>query len=769
MQLLIGGVDKTNLLKRGTLYIDDNVNGRTTCSFVLFDKTGSYHPEAGDAVYIYDNDGDLIFAGTIDELEEIKPLGTSSLETFIQAVDWHQIADRRIVAEVYEKGDIVSDIDDTQADFQEGTLTDVIATDTGELELDKVGDRLTANNLLLNPRLSNNGENWTPYYATDYVDSSGEWPFVHTEETYGGIYQEKTGLTAGEYYVVSYYVKHKSGLQDIGSHLGPLENTEVRIDRGAWQTGSIITVPADGQWHLIEVRGTAKASPTDNRIFVQPGRGTAGVSEFWFQYAMFEQGQEATEPDLQGNRLSSRLDLSSVGTAKSSIIQWTANVPANTTLTIEANLSLDGGQTWKGWKTCTSGQPIPDITEGTDLSNALLDCRQRLETTDTTVTPSLSYLELEIQPDNPKAGHVVRNILNNYLSDENITEGMIQDGPNITKAVFNYLPVSQCLDEICQLSGHQWIINPDKSLDFFARTANTAPFSINESSDLRNVKVRKNRDNYRNKQYVRAGKDITTVQVREFAGDGKTRVWTVDLPIAKIPTVKVNSIEKTVGIRGVETGKDFYWQKGDKTISQDSSGTVLTSSDTLTIEYQGFYPIIVVTEDSGAINDRKTVEGGTGIYEHVEDRRDIDEQDAALENANSLLRRYARISKVLYFDTFAKGLKAGQLLPVNLPHHELVENMLISRVTITDPTRVDGILRYSIEAISGEAVGGWVNFFKRLTQKQQSFVIRENEILIRLHSFQDEFEKPIMEDEMTYTLHQYHICGEITCGTDVII
>jgi hypothetical protein len=28
---------------------------------------------------------------------------------------------------------------------------------------------------------------------------------------------------------------------------------------------------------------------------------------------------------------------------------------------------------------------------------------------------------------------------------------------------------------------------------------------------------------------------------------------------------------------------------------------------------------------------------------------------------------------------------------------------------------------------------------------------------------------PTMEDEMTYTLHQYHICGQTICGTGVIL
>ena len=34
-----------------------------------------------------------------------------------------------------------------------------------------------------------------------------------------------------------------------------------------------------------------------------------------------------------------------------------------------------------------------------------------------------------------------------------------------------------------------------------------------------------------------------------------------------------------------------------------------------------------------------------------------------------------------------------------------------SIVTITDPGRADGELSYLVEALDGEAVGGWVSFF----------------------------------------------------------
>jgi len=97
-----------------------------------------------------------------------------------------------------------------------------------------------------------------------------------------------------------------------------------------------------------------------------------------------------------GFRLSPVYDISPVDIAASSTISWNATLPANTSLTVETNLSFDGGTTWQGWQTCTSGGSIPGITKGTNISNAKIQVRQTLSTTNTTVTPQLHDLTISI-------------------------------------------------------------------------------------------------------------------------------------------------------------------------------------------------------------------------------------------------------------------------------------------------------------------------------------------------------------------------------------
>lgn len=370
--------------------------------------------------------------------------------------------------------------------------------------------------------------------------------------------------------------------------------------------------------------------------------------------------------------------------------------------------------------------------------------------------------------ENRTAGFIVNDIIGKYLAEEGITAGEIQEGATVQRAVFNYMTASQCFDELSELTGFQWKINPDKTLDFFNRATFTGT-PINEQSGIKNLRVKKSRQQYRNRQFIRAGQDISQVQTRTFKGDGETQTFTVDLPIAKVPTIKVNGVTKTVGIRGLDTGFDWYWQKNDKTISQENNDSKLTSSDVLTIEFQGFYPIVVVAENTGEMLSRQNIEGGSGIYESIEQKASIDSRESALAFSEGLLRRFANIQLQVTFETYTR-YKAGELVDVSFPSHGINEQMLVAEVGVHDTGSVDHRLIYTVKLVSGESFGGWVNFFKKLAEQNKTFVIRENEIVVKLSSFSDTFTQPRFTDSMTYSIHQYKVCNtNLMCGTGVTI
>jgi hypothetical protein len=85
-----------------------------------------------------------------------------------------------------------------------------------------------------------------------------------------------------------------------------------------------------------------------------------------------------------------------VGRVGSSRIAWESNVPANTTLIVKAAISTDGGSTYGSFQTCTSGQTIPGLTQGMDISSARLKVQEDLATSDGTKTPQLQELTIDV-------------------------------------------------------------------------------------------------------------------------------------------------------------------------------------------------------------------------------------------------------------------------------------------------------------------------------------------------------------------------------------
>lgn len=370
--------------------------------------------------------------------------------------------------------------------------------------------------------------------------------------------------------------------------------------------------------------------------------------------------------------------------------------------------------------------------------------------------------------DNILAGDIVRDFITKYFAAEGIVAGTIQDGPTISKAVFNYDDGNKAMGYLSDLSGFFWEIDKDKKLNFFDKSTYNAPFSLTDTSaNYKNLAVEEDASEYRNRQYLRAGLDVSTTQTRTFKGDGETQVFAVELSIAEAPIVKVNGVTKTVGIRSLETGFDWYWSKNDKTVSQDTSGTKLTASDILTIEFKGLYPVIIVAESQEEIQSRQAIEGGSGVYENVLEETSLDTKDAALEYTDKLLEKYGFIPKVVSFDTYEAGLRAGQLLPVTNTQHNISGTFLINSVTARDD---NGDTLYGVQCLDGSKLGGWEKFFKALVQSKKKFVIRENEILVSLSTFKDSFVNLQIEDTMTYVLHQYLICStNLFCGPEVII
>lgn len=337
---------------------------------------------------------------------------------------------------------------------------------------------------------------------------------------------------------------------------------------------------------------------------------------------------------------------------------------------------------------------------------------------------------------------IVADIVANYLAQDNVVVGTIDRGPTFTRKVFNYRTVAECFNELSADTGYSWWIDYSRTFYFRARDSVAAPFEVTSSNGkaLR-FSVRESRSNYRNRHYVRAGRDLTDPLTESFKGDGQRQTFTVGLPIGQEPTITLNGVAQTVGIRQVEDPNafDWYWNKDSNELTQRTAGVPPTTADTLTVVYRGLFPIIVQAQDDEEIADRIAVEGGSGLYESIEDLPDVDDADLALGAATAKLARDGAIRQTIEIETDTTGLRTGQLLTVTWPTLSASGTYLINSVRAGD---VQGkFIRWSATALSGDAVGGWVEFYQRMMAKQRASAIeRENELLQLSRVFTDDVE-----------------------------
>lgn len=323
-----------------------------------------------------------------------------------------------------------------------------------------------------------------------------------------------------------------------------------------------------------------------------------------------------------------------------------------------------------------------------------------------------------------------------------MTYGGVEDGPLIETATFTYMPASQAFTELAELIGFYWNIGPDKVLTFAPREQRVAPFAISEAADtdpitgdarsnFRAMKATRSRGQYRNRQYLRAGTDVTDPRTESFKGDGATKTFLTGFPLALVPTVTVNGVPQTVGIKGLDaTGShQWYWNKGENMVAMDDGAAPLLTADTLAVTYQGTFPIVIASSSQGEVEARQAVEGGTGVYEDVVDDASIESVELAHDKAGALLRRYGVIPEEITFETDQPGLKAGQLLTIWSPRHKVDGAYLIDSATYADVGVGDQFLRCTVKAISGERMDTWVDFFRKVVQQGRRFVLRENERL----------------------------------------
>ena len=304
---------------------------------------------------------------------------------------------------------------------------------------------------------------------------------------------------------------------------------------------------------------------------------------------------------------------------------------------------------------------------------------------------------------------MVTELYTDYLAGEGITIGEIQTGDTLTRVVANYVPVTDVINAIAEANSFIWYINSDKQLYFIDRTTNVASFDLTASNIVETPLPRyaKGNQQYRNVQWVRGGTN-TVSKTENFIGDGSQKSFTVGFPFNKVPIVTEDSISQSIGIKGIDSGKDYYWSKNDPVAVAE---TAPSNNAAVQINYEGRYKTITLVQDDIAVASQLAIEGsGTGQVENAVINTDLQSRIEAQEFGQSKLTQWCQDAEKFYFTTRRAGLKSGQLLNVTFSPFDFASyDMLLESVNIIAN---DKELNYNVTAVTGPVMGSWAQLFK---------------------------------------------------------
>lgn len=218
--------------------------------------------------------------------------------------------------------------------------------------------------------------------------------------------------------------------------------------------------------------------------------------------------------------------------------------------------------------------------QGDNLSGKQVYTRITLTSTDPTVTPQVTDFTTLVTNPNIQMGALIptANYVNTYRSDN------IADLTKQSDYISNVKPDSSFIFQQRQTTPAPWVL-----------VSSVAPIN---NDILSGMYVEDGADLYRNRQIITGVKDQLNFNDTKI-GDGTSTSWTLKYNVVSISSMTLNGQSVTFGVKGVDSGKNFYYEVGSNSIAADTSQTVLQTTDSLFISGVGEYETGVTRDNTG--------------------------------------------------------------------------------------------------------------------------------------------------------------------------
>ncbi len=294
---------------------------------------------------------------------------------------------------------------------------------------------------------------------------------------------------------------------------------------------------------------------------------------------------------------------------------------------------------------------------------------------------------------------------------ETLTLGTVDNGV-FAKFLFDHVTISEAIQQVASLNGWIWYFAPDGTLNAHARTTEAAPFDLSDpSAPPVSVRYMATRQDLQNAQFRRIAHEGTPVETETFSGNGaETKFWLTKVP-KTIDSIVVGDASLSVGIDGVDDGKEAYYVPGSLQFRTATAPPVGT--DNVVVQYHELGSDIIAAYNNPSIADRAAAEGGSGVWATVVDDAGETDRAHAQQKADADVAQFGGLNGEISYKTARDGLRPGQVQQATLTAFTLNSTMLINSV-VASSIRPD-VFSYEVKATTAARLRNIVDMLSERT------------------------------------------------------
>jgi hypothetical protein len=356
---------------------------------------------------------------------------------------------------------------------------------------------------------------------------------------------------------------------------------------------------------------------------------------------------------------------------------------------------------------------------------------------------------------NTTVAAIIEDLVDSYTEvSDGITDGNVVGTQAVKSISFNRLTVAECLEKLSDALSYVWYVDYDKSIHFFPKNTENAPFSLSDTSNnyiYDSLQITADISQLRNSVLVQGGEDVSAnTRTELFSGDGARAQFPLANKYDSAPTVEVGGVAQTVGVEFLndDASFDVMWNFNEKYL-RFTAGNI-PGSGTNNIEVTGTYlfPIVVKVPSPAS-------QEVFGPYEFAITDRTIRSQSEAIERALAELQVYKNTLFEGQFRTYNDGLRSGQVLTIASNQRGKAIEVLIQSVEAKMRDRVGDLFEYTVRFATLRSLGIIEYLQKQLRDK--NLIIDDQDTLLNLFQLTDTATTSDTIDTPTFTSPPYFV------------